>query len=213
MGALKNCADPSCSYKVRMELGRWYHVATLMEEDLMNHRPRPAPEPGAVIQGLSTSVTGYPLKQIDWTKPSGEIFIPGAECGLADPRTFTTLAAIIAQEFAKNDEMVKVETLTFPEGITLEWSPIFSSAPVVGTTGKEIDPDGVNHPSHYNQHPSGVECVDIAQHYNFNVGNAIKYLWRAGLKTTEGPAREAEVKDINKAIWYLNQELKRLSID
>lgn len=34
----------------------------------------------------------------------------------------------------------------------------------------------VNHPSHYNAHPSGVECITVAEHFNFNIGNAIKYL-------------------------------------
>ena len=41
--------------------------------------------------------------------------------------------------------------------------------------------DTVNHPAHYNTHPSGVECIEITEHFNFNIGNAIKYLWRAGL--------------------------------
>jgi hypothetical protein len=43
-------------------------------------------------------------------------------------------------------------------------------------------PDTVNHPPHYNDHPSGVECIAIVEHFTFNVGNAVKYLWRAGLK-------------------------------
>jgi hypothetical protein len=64
--------------------------------------------------------------------------------------------------------------------------------------------EAVNHPAHYNAHPSGVECVAIAEHFNFNVGNAIKYLWRAGLKTTD--ARE----DLQKARWYVERELQRL---
>ena len=40
----------------------------------------------------------------------------------------------------------------------------------------------MNHPRHYTSHPSGVECIDITRHYCFSIGNAIKYLWRAGLK-------------------------------
>lgn len=40
----------------------------------------------------------------------------------------------------------------------------------------------VNHPIHYNQHPSGIECIDIVRHHDFNIGNVIKYIWRAGLK-------------------------------
>lgn len=63
--------------------------------------------------------------------------------------------------------------------------------------------DAVNHPPHYNSHPSGVECVTIAEHFNFNLGNALKYLWRAGLK---GDA----VEDLRKSAWYLAREIARL---
>ncbi len=63
--------------------------------------------------------------------------------------------------------------------------------------------DPVNNPSHYNSHPSGVECITVAEHFNFNVGNAIKYLWRAGLKT-------ALVEDLKKARWYIDREIARV---
>jgi len=59
----------------------------------------------------------------------------------------------------------------------------------------------IDHPKHYTSHPSGVECVDIAEHLSFNLGNALKYLWRSGLKN-EATARE----DLEKALWYLNRE-------
>lgn len=62
--------------------------------------------------------------------------------------------------------------------------------------------DIVNHPSHYTQHPSGVECITITEHFNFNVGNAIKYLWRAGLKS-------APIEDLRKAAWYVQREIER----
>jgi hypothetical protein len=65
--------------------------------------------------------------------------------------------------------------------------------------------DPVNHPSHYTSHPSGVECVDVAEHYGFNIGNAIKYLWRAGLKSAD------PVEDLRKAVWYVNREIARLA--
>lgn len=45
--------------------------------------------------------------------------------------------------------------------------------------------DPVNNPSHYTGHPSGVECIETTRHMNFNRGNAIKYLWRAGSKGDE----------------------------
>lgn len=65
--------------------------------------------------------------------------------------------------------------------------------------------ENVNHPQHYNEHPSGVECIDIVRHMNFNLGNVIKYLWRAGLK--EG---NADIQDLEKAKWYLEDEIKRI---
>lgn len=62
--------------------------------------------------------------------------------------------------------------------------------------------DAVNHPPHYTEHPSGVECIQITEHMNFCVGNAVKYLWRAGLK---GDALE----DLRKARWYVDREIAR----
>lgn len=69
----------------------------------------------------------------------------------------------------------------------------------------------IDHPVHYNSHPSGVECIDIAEHHNFNVGNAIKYIWRAGLKKEQGLSDlEKELDDIDKAIWYLTRHRNNL---
>lgn len=62
----------------------------------------------------------------------------------------------------------------------------------------------VNHPKHYTQHPSGVECIQITEHLNFCLGNAIKYIWRAGLKADD------PVQDLKKARFYIEREIKRL---
>ena len=64
--------------------------------------------------------------------------------------------------------------------------------------------DPVDHPAHYTDHPSGVECITVTEHMNFNVGNAVKYLWRAGRK---GDA----LTDLRKAAWYVNREIERLT--
>lgn len=64
--------------------------------------------------------------------------------------------------------------------------------------------DAVNHPKHYKLHPSGVECIAITEHFNFNLGNAIKYIWRAGLKSPSA------IEDLKKAAWYLAREIARL---
>ena len=71
--------------------------------------------------------------------------------------------------------------------------------------------DMVNHPKHYTSHPSGVECIEITRHYCFSIGNAIKYLWRAGLKAEQGMQdKQKEIQDLEKAIWYINDRIKQL---
>jgi Protein of unknwon function (DUF3310) len=75
-----------------------------------------------------------------------------------------------------------------------------------GKTGDASKRETVNHPTHYNEHPSGVECVTIAEGFNFNVGNAVKYLWRAGLKGNR-------IEDLKKAQWYVEREIFRLLME
>jgi hypothetical protein len=64
--------------------------------------------------------------------------------------------------------------------------------------------DPVNHPKHYTSHPSGVECIQITEHLNFCLGNAVKYIWRAGEKD-----QAKEIEDLEKASWYLLREIER----
>jgi hypothetical protein len=73
-----------------------------------------------------------------------------------------------------------------------------------GGRGGEWADDPVDHPVHYNSHPSGVETITITEHMTFNLGNAIKYVWRAGEKGTFE-------QDLRKAIWYIEREIKRVS--
>lgn len=65
------------------------------------------------------------------------------------------------------------------------------------------DHDPVNHPRHYTSHPSGIEAIQICEHMNFNKGNAMKYLFRAGQKGDE-------IEDLKKAVWYIQREIDRL---
>ena len=62
--------------------------------------------------------------------------------------------------------------------------------------------DPVNRPKHYTSHPSGVDCIQITEHMGFNLGNAIKYIWRADLKNDS-------IGDIRKAVWYVQRELQK----
>jgi hypothetical protein len=61
--------------------------------------------------------------------------------------------------------------------------------------------DQVNNPKHYTSHPSGIECLEITRHMGFNLGNVIKYIWRADLKGKN-------IEDLKKAAFYLLDEIK-----
>ena len=77
--------------------------------------------------------------------------------------------------------------------------------------------DMVNHPPHYTSGPpcqncgQPVECITVTREMNFNIGNVIKYLWRAGKKSDVGLQRDQKLlQDLKKAAWYLADEIKRL---
>jgi len=63
--------------------------------------------------------------------------------------------------------------------------------------------DPVNRPAHYLGHPSGIECIEITEHMGFCLGNAVKYIWRAGRKGDP-------IEDLRKAEYYIQREIKRL---
>lgn len=62
---------------------------------------------------------------------------------------------------------------------------------------QDSERDSVNHPS-----PNGIECIQITEHMNFCIGNAVKYLWRADLKADS-------IQDLEKARWYIDREIQR----
>lgn len=73
--------------------------------------------------------------------------------------------------------------------------------------------DNVNHPSHYTwlKEKCGIEVIDITRHMDFNLGNAIKYILRAGHKTdTSMSNQQKEIEDLKKAAWYINDKIKML---
>ena len=81
----------------------------------------------------------------------------------------------------------------------------FNCKQILSDFNKKNDVSDNINPSHYKSHPSGIECIQITRHHNFNIGNVIKYVWRAGLKDGN-----SDVQDLKKAMWYLEDEIKRL---
>ena len=79
----------------------------------------------------------------------------------------------------------------------------FSRIDVIGQNGNDGEHyDAVNHPKHYTDHPSGIECIQVTEHMNFCLGNAVKYIWRADLK-------HDAIEDLKKARWYLDREIAK----
>ena len=75
------------------------------------------------------------------------------------------------------------------------------------TTHTRPPTEKIDHPNHYNEHPADIECIEVIEHMSLNIGNAIKYLWRAGLK----PGSEFN-EDMGKAIWYIERERERILV-
>ena len=62
--------------------------------------------------------------------------------------------------------------------------------------------DSIHKPKHYTEHPSGIECIQVTEHMGFNLGNAIKYIWRCDLK-------KDAIEDLKKAKWYIDREISK----
>jgi hypothetical protein len=121
----------------------------------------------------------------------------------------TGLDATIEDMVAKNEVFVVLRTNE--QGVTQRLFSLgiqeLCALPAPAADTPEAPPsDEINFPDHYRAHPSGVECVQITEHMNFCRGNALKYLWRAGLKD-----KSSEVADLAKARWYLTREIARIS--
>ena len=73
--------------------------------------------------------------------------------------------------------------------------------------------DLVNHPKHYSwlKDKCGIEVIDITRWLDFDLGNAVKYLLRAGKKTESNMSdNEKTIQDLKKAIWYIQDKIKQL---
>ncbi|MER6382070.1 DUF3310 domain-containing protein [Streptomyces sp. NPDC001118] len=113
--------------------------------------------------------------------------------------------------YTKQFQGERVVITNYFKGDPFPYEVAFKNGHTLGFSGEELSPlggeemssDPVNRPSHYTWLPNGIEVIDITQHFNFNVGNALKYLMRAGRK---GDAAE----DLKKAARYIEYEINRM---
>lgn len=117
--------------------------------------------------------------------------------------TYICVKSISSEVKQLQDEVSNLENIynnTYPQESTPEQK---DSAPK----------DKVNHPSHYSylKELCGVEVIDITRHLDFDTGNAVKYLLRAGHKSEEGYTdKDKAIEDLKKAVFYINDKIKML---
>lgn len=85
---------------------------------------------------------------------------------------------------------------------------------IVEQTFNDLDKeDLVNHPSHYTwlKDKCGLEVIDITKHFDFLIGNVLKYVFRAGHKDDSSMTNiDKEIQDLEKAEWYLRYKIDEL---
>jgi hypothetical protein len=127
----------------------------------------------------------------------------------ADPRVNGGLVHLLSLALSENEPLAWLdaagEVYIYPKRLSLdEMNTITAEFNRVWRVSKTpTTHDAVHHPSHYTSHPSGVECIDIIEHFVTNIGNAVKYLWRAGMK-------DDLLQDLEKARWYVDREIGRV---
>ena len=107
-------------------------------------------------------------------------------------------------EASEKSNAESIRPTRFPSGVKIDMADVTLEVSRGKSKSRINKPkvDMVNHPPHYTSHPSGVECIQITEHMGFNLGNALKYIWRADLK---GSA----IEDLEKAVFYINRELEK----
>ena len=89
----------------------------------------------------------------------------------------------------------------------------FKNLQIKDMNGNIKSNERIEHPVHYSylKKLCGIEVIDITRHMDFDLGNAIKYILRAGHKTEEGyDNRSKTIEDLKKAVWYINDKIKTL---
>lgn len=122
------------------------------------------------------------------------------------------LMDLLTEKGVQVTESLLSETTDFNPNIPTDWDKIHSmgymadsGVTLVNAVSEHPDmkDDPVNHPSHYTHFP--VEIIEICRWLNFDRGNAVKYICRAGLKD-----RDKDIEDLEKAMWYLKDEIARM---
>ncbi len=166
-------------------LADWVEAAANGTLDTAEAIPqRASPAPLLPCSKCNGAAIGY-----DYS-PSGSAFIHGVRC-----RHRTCQAVEGADTEAEAHDAwnaLQLEQLADPSDLQAATSAFKAAARELNAHA-----DMVNHPPHYNSHPSGVECIEVAELLPFTLGNAFKYVFRHRQK--------GGLEDLRKAHWYLER--------
>ena len=144
-------------------------------------------KPGDVVELLE-----MPNRTVRWNYPEA-----GYVCAIAEDGSWFGVGAEYLHEVRGKFRLVSRAPATDTDAATIQ-RVMEASAPSVD--------DPVSHPAHYTSHPSGVECLTITRWMGFNLGNAMKYIWRADMKG-------AAIEDLRKAAFYIADEISKREAD
>lgn len=105
---------------------------------------------------------------------------------------------IVSWGLTTDIQLILLEVYRYSEGDYVSMANFIDAHRVIPES------DSINHPSHYTSY-EGLEIIDLTEQMNFNRGNAVKYIARAGLKDPD-----KEVEDLEKALWYIRREISRI---
>jgi hypothetical protein len=122
------------------------------------------------------------------------------ELGICEPRQLTE------EDFKLKANLTPPAWSGAHRGTIAALPPIRFAADLVQERVAEAVEDVVNHPSHYKDRVPGIECISVTEFFPFCEGNAIKYIWRAGLKG----GKNKQIEDLRKAAWYIERAISKL---
>lgn len=156
--------------------------------------------------GLKPDAVNDNVKQLqeDWGNNPRKVYADF----YIDDHNFTIPIEVESETFAPDDPVVTKAPVIESKVVEVPCKAKGSHPPYMDYDIKpqkqeQVIHDEVNHPKHYTDTPFGLEVIEITDKYDFTVGNALKYIFRAGKK---GDA----VKDLDKAVWYLKHKIKMM---
>lgn len=156
-----------------------------------------------LVEAQKKYAAEHPLPDLDTSAMRERLGEIAAKLDMVRATTLEDTGCVIRTPLPGSSFSSKSEGLTAEERLAFVTGADTSNPLLDDLVFKEVDL--VNHPPHYTRHPAGFEVIEITEHEGFCLGNAVKYLLRAGVKG----GKDKYVEDLEKAKWYIDREIHR----